>query len=143
MSLERKLEKIICVIERLKSEINVDSLLIVEGERDIRALREIGIACNIIAIKSSGKRISDIIDEIISTGSKEIILLMDFDRRGRELTKHIVESLKAARIKVDISFWREIHNILSNDIKDIESLATYIRTLRRKVEGCETTNLLN
>lgn len=144
MSLERKLEKISCVIERLKSEISLDALLVVEGEKDIKALREMGIACNIIAVKSSGKSVPDIIDEIISTGSKEIILLMDFDRRGKELTKCLAESLKAAReIKVDVSFWREIYNILNNDVKDIEGLATYIKTLKRKVEGNETINLLN
>ncbi|MEM1602419.1 MAG: toprim domain-containing protein [Candidatus Bathyarchaeia archaeon] len=143
MGLERKLEKISCVIERLKSEISVDALLVVEGEKDIKALRDMGIACNIVAVKSSGKSVPDIIDEIISTGSKEIILLMDFDRRGKELTKRLVESLEAARIKVDISFWKEIYSILNNDVKDIEGLAAYIRTLKRKVEGNETINLLN
>ncbi|MBS7623999.1 toprim domain-containing protein [Candidatus Bathyarchaeota archaeon] len=143
MGLERKLEKISYVIERLKSEISVDALLVVEGEKDIKALRDMGIACNIVAVKSSGKSVPDIIDEIISTGSKEIILLMDFDRRGKELTKRLVESLEAARIKVDISFWKEIYSILNNDVKDIEGLAAYIRTLKRKVEGNETINLLN
>jgi len=143
LGLERKLEKISYVIERLKSEISVDALLVVEGEKDIKALRDMGIACNIVAVKSSGKSVPDIIDEIISTGSKEIILLMDFDRRGKELTKRLVESLEAARIKVDISFWKEIYSILNNDVKDIEGLAAYIRTLKRKVEGNETINLLN
>ncbi|MEM1607261.1 MAG: toprim domain-containing protein [Candidatus Bathyarchaeia archaeon] len=134
-SLERKLEKINCIIERLKSETSMGALLVVEGEKDARALREIGIMSDIIAVKSRGKKLADIVDEIISAGSREIILLMDFDRRGKELTKLLAKSLEAARIKVELSFWQSFSSLLSNDVKDIEGLATYIETLRKKIEN--------
>ncbi|MEM3715666.1 MAG: toprim domain-containing protein [Candidatus Bathyarchaeia archaeon] len=134
-SLERKLEKINCIIERLKSETSMGALLVVEGEKDARALREIGIMSDIIAVKSRGKKLADIVDEIISAGSREIILLMDFDRRGKELTKLLAKSLETARIKVELSFWQSFSSLLSNDVKDIEGLATYIETLRKKIEN--------
>lgn len=134
-SLERKLEKINCVIERLKSETSTGALLVVEGEKDARALREIGIMSNIITVKSRGKSLTEIVDEIISAGSREIILLMDFDRHGRELTKLLAKSLEAARIRVELSFWLSFSSLLSNDVKDVEGLATYIKTLRKKVEN--------
>lgn len=134
-SLERKLEKINCIIERLKSEASMGALLIVEGEKDVKALREIGIISGVIAIKSCGKSLPEIVDEIVSTGSREIILLMDFDRRGKEITKRLAKSLEAARIRVELNFWQSLSNLLGNDIKDIEGLSTYIRTLRRKVEN--------
>ncbi|MEM2539467.1 MAG: toprim domain-containing protein [Candidatus Bathyarchaeia archaeon] len=134
-SLVRKLEKINCIIERLKSETSMGALLVVEGEKDARALREIGIMSDIIAVKSRGKKLADIVDEIISAGSREIILLMDFDRRGKELTKLLAKSLEAARIKVELSFWQSFSSLLSNDVKDIEGLATYIETLRKKIEN--------
>ncbi|MCX8171953.1 MAG: toprim domain-containing protein [Candidatus Bathyarchaeota archaeon] len=133
--LERKLEKISCVIERLKGEVSTGALLVVEGEKDVEALREIGIMSDVIAIKSCGKNLPEIIDEIVSAGSREIILLMDFDRHGKELIKRLAEPLEAARIKVELSFWQSLSNLLSDDVKDVEGLAKYIRTLRRKVKG--------
>jgi len=131
---KRKLEKIDCLLERLRSEASNGALIVVEGEKDVESLRAIGIRSEIFPIKSRGKSLPDIIDEIGYVGSKEIILLMDFDSHGRELTERLTRSLERMKIKFNLTFWRELSTLLNNDLKDIEGLATYIETLRRKVE---------
>lgn len=132
-SLERKLERIICLIEELRSETSKGALLLVEGERDTEVLRAIGIECKILAVKSRGKNLQDVLDEIGWFGDREIILLMDFDRRGRELATRLVQNLERMKIKFNLGFWRELSRLLENDLKDIEGLATYIETLRKKI----------
>lgn len=134
-SFERKLEKINCLIEKLKCESLSDALLVVEGEKDVESLKTIGIEGDILAIKSSGKNLSDMMDKIISLNKKEIILLMDFDRHGKELTEYLTKTLERMKVKLNLNFWRELSNLLNNDLKDIEGLARYIETLKRKVEG--------
>ncbi|MEM1529950.1 MAG: toprim domain-containing protein [Candidatus Bathyarchaeia archaeon] len=131
-SLERKIEKINCLIEDLKGETFTGALLIVEGERDIEALKAIGIESNILAVKSHGKSLQDIIDKIESIGDREIILLMDFDEHGRELTERLARNLERSKVKLNIEFWRKLCSLLGNDLKDVEGLATYIENLKRK-----------
>lgn len=136
-SLERKLERINWIIEELKDEASRGALLVVEGEKDAEALRSIGIECNILTIKSFGRSLQDVVDEIGWFSDREIILLMDFDRRGRELTRHLSQNLERMRVKFNLNFWKELSSLLDNDLKDVEGLATYIETLRRKV-GCKS-----
>jgi len=129
---ERKLERINCLIEKLKSESSSGVLVVVEGEKDARALRAIGIKSEILTIKSHGRNLTDVVDEISSAGDREIILLMDFDRRGREITERLTKILGGMKVKLNLNFWREFSSLLNNDLKDVEGLAKYIETLSRK-----------
>jgi len=131
---ERKLEKIDCLLERLRDESSNGALIVVEGEKDVRSLRAIGVKSEIFAIKSCGRSLPDVIDEIGCGGDREVILLMDFDSHGRELTERLARSLERTKVKLNLTFWRELSSLLNNDLRDIEGLAAYIETLRRKVE---------
>jgi 5S rRNA maturation endonuclease (ribonuclease M5) len=132
-SLERKLEKLNLLIERLRNEASAGALLIVEGEKDIESLKAIGVEDNnIIAFKSLRKNFYDLVDEI-SSANREVILLMDFDRRGRELMERLAKILEEIGVKVNAFFWRNFHDLLNADVKDVEGLATYLGNLRRKV----------
>ncbi|MBS7640155.1 MAG: toprim domain-containing protein [Candidatus Bathyarchaeia archaeon] len=132
-SLERKFERLNYLIERLKDEISRGALLIVEGKRDILSLKYIGVNGNVIAIKSGRKTLQETLDEISSL-NKEVILLMDFDRRGKELTERLRRFLEETKVKVNLRFWKELCELLNGDIKDVEGLAVCLENLRRKVE---------
>lgn len=132
-SLERKFERLNYLIERLKDEAYAGALLIVEGEKDVISLRSIGISSGVIAIKSHGKTLQDIMDTISSYGG-EVIILTDFDRKGRELAERLHKSLEGVRVKVNLRYWKELYELLNGDIKDIEGLATCLNNLRRKIE---------
>lgn len=132
-SLERKFERLNYLIERLKDETFAGALLIVEGKRDVLSLKSIGVDGNIIAIKSNRKTLQEVLDEISSL-NREVILLMDFDRRGKELTERLCRFLEGTKVKVNLKFWRELCELLNGDIKDVEGLAVCLENLRRKVE---------
>lgn len=131
-NLERKIERIVFLLEKLKDESSEGVLLLVEGQRDAEALRSIGVKSEILAVKSCGESFIDIIERIERCGRKEIILLMDFDRYGREITERLIQNLERAKVKINLSFWRELLSLVERDLKDIEGLVTYLETLERK-----------
>ena len=131
-SLKKKLEIVRQLLERLAEESAKGVLIIVEGQNDIAALRKLNINGDTISAKSSGKSFVDVLSEVESLGRNEIILLLDFDRRGTEWTKRIVQRLERTRIKSNMFFWNGLKSIVGKDVKDVEGLAAYLETLRKK-----------
>jgi len=129
---ERRLEEIRRVLEKLKARMADGVLVIVEGQKDIDSLRHLGAVGDILPAKSSGKSLLDTLIEIERREAKEAILLMDFDRRGREWTMRLARHLEAMKIKPNLTFWRQLLGLAGRDVKDIESLARYIETLNKK-----------
>jgi 5S rRNA maturation endonuclease (ribonuclease M5) len=52
-------------------------------------------------VKTGGKSFLDVAAEIGCQPTSEVILLLDFDRRGREGTKLLQQSLERVQIKVN------------------------------------------
>jgi len=134
-NIEKTTEKVLELLDRLINESAKDTLIIVEGRKDVNTLRKLGIEGNIIAAKTRGKSILDVFGEVEKLGSREVVVLMDFDRRGRELTKRLVQGFERMRIKSNLVFWRELRRLVGREVKDIEGLASYIETLKRKTEN--------
>ena len=130
---ERKLEKILKLLERLTTELTKGTPIIVEGRNDVNALHELDLEGDIISAKSSGKSFLDVLGEVERRGKREVILLMDFDRQGKEWTNRLARRLEEIRITPNLLFWKRLLGLVGHDIKDIEGLATYLETLRKKV----------
>ncbi|BCB95232.1 hypothetical protein JZK55_01540 [Dissulfurispira thermophila] len=118
--------------ERLKEvfeslyEINKRIPIIVEGKRDIIALRKIGLVGNIIALHR-GKGLYEFCDEIAERFHK-IILLMDWDEKGENLHRNVSEHLRG--MWEEFSPFREVIKILcQKDIKDIEGIPVLLERL--------------
>ena len=75
----------------------------------------------------------DLICDVEESGAREVILLFDFDRRGKEWTKTVRQRLEIARIKADLTFWSELLGLAGKEVKDIEGLAAYLETLKKKL----------
>jgi len=133
--LEKKTEKILQLLERLTEESAKGIPIIVEGKNDINALQRLNVKGDIISAKASGKSLLDVVSEVEGTGKREVILLLDFDRRGREWTKRLTQHFEKMRIKSNLLFWRKLLGLVGRDVKDIEGLATYMETLRKKCGG--------
>jgi 2,5-diamino-6-(ribosylamino)-4(3H)-pyrimidinone 5'-phosphate reductase len=133
--LEKKVEKILQLLDKLTNELVKGTPIIVEGRNDIKALDELGLAGDIISAKSSGKSLLDLLGEVEKRGKREVILLMDFDRRGRELTSRLAKRLERMRIIPNLRFWKGLFSLVGHDVKDIEGLATYLKNLSRKTRG--------
>ena len=133
--LKEKEEKILQILEALAEESAKGAPIVVEGKKDVEALRALGVAGTMLTVKTGGKSFLNTVSEIEEMGVPEVILFLDFDRRGKEGTKHLKQSLERAKIKPNIKFWRELSALVGKEIQCVESLTAYLNTLRTKVSA--------
>lgn len=126
-------ERIEQILECLKEESGKGKPIIVEGKNDTETLRTLCVEGKIISAKTGGKSRLDVISEIEKTGAREVILLLDFDKRGREWTDVLKEQLEKAKIKIDLTIWNGLLRFAGRELKDIEGLAAYMKTLKKKI----------
>jgi len=129
---EKRLERINKLLERLEKQSAKGTPIVVEGRNDVTALHRLGITGDIILAKTSGKSFLDVIGEIEQRKSREVVLLFDFDRRGKEWTQRMASCLETMRVTPNLVFWRMLLALVGRDVKDIEGLATYLETLKNK-----------
>jgi len=133
-SLKEKEEKIKQLIVRLAEESAKGTPIVVEGKKDARALRELGVNGTIVTIKTGGKSFLEATEEIEALGAHEVTLLLDFDRRGIEGTMRLQSNFERLKIKVNMKFWLELRAFVGREIQCIESLTSYLNTLREKTK---------
>jgi 2,5-diamino-6-(ribosylamino)-4(3H)-pyrimidinone 5'-phosphate reductase len=126
------MEKILRLLERLGKETAKGVPIIVEGKNDVYALQKLDVNGDFILAKTAGKSFLDTLSEVEKKEKQEVILLMDFDKRGKEWTKRLTQHLEKMRIKPNSFFWKELLSLLRREVKDIEGLATYVETLKKK-----------
>lgn len=131
--LKEKEERILQTLERLAQKSTKGIPIIVEGKKDVDTLRTLAIDGKIVEAKTSGKCMLDVVSEIEASGTREAILLLDFDRRGREWTKHLKQHLEKMRIKPNTVIWKKLRSIVGREVKDVEGLSSYMETLKRKI----------
>ncbi|MCW3984068.1 MAG: toprim domain-containing protein [Candidatus Bathyarchaeota archaeon] len=134
MSTRRKerLEKIEEIIAKLSEEAAKGKPIVVEGKKDADALCELGVSGKVLTVKTGGKSFLQATTEIEAFGACEVILLLDFDRRGKEGTKRLQQNLERDQIKANIRFWRELAALVNRDVQCIESLPAYLATAQQK-----------
>ena len=81
---KEKQEKIQQIISKLCEESAKGKPIIVEGKKDCQTLQELGVSGRILTLKTGGKSFLQAIEAIELLGVSEVILLLDFDRRGKE-----------------------------------------------------------
>ena len=129
---EKRLERINKLLERLEQQSAKGTPIVVEGKNDVIALHRLGVTGDIILAKTSGKSFLDVISEIEQRKSRKVVLLFDFDRRGKEWTQRMARCLEEMRITPNLVFWRMLLGLVGRDVKDIEGLAGYIKNLKNK-----------
>ncbi len=140
---KEKLEKIEQIITQLIEKSSEGTPLIVEGKKDADALQELGAKGPILMVKTGGKSFLEATVEIQRLCSREVILLLDFDRRGQEGTKHLQESLEWEKILVNLKFWHALRAIAGREIQCIEGLPKYLSTLKKSLIFCYPANQLS
>ena len=127
MDYEKSLEDLEEALFGLREE-NKTVPIIVEGDKDIEALRKLNITGEIIRF-NVGLSIPDFCD-MISQKYKNIILLTDWDRKGGYLCSTIKKNLES-RVGCNTRY-REIFAKRSM-IRTLEGLPSWIETLRKKI----------
>lgn len=123
MTLNRRQEIFMKLAYLLIDESDKGVPIIVEGKKDLEALKRIGVKGKICCIKSSRLNFTDLIDELKE--EKEMIIMTDFDKEGDELARQLSSALIQMRVKVNISIRSRMKNLVKKDIKAIEELADY------------------
>ena len=134
-ALQRKAELLTELLEKLAIESTKGVPIVVEGQKDIGALRQLNVEGKIVSSKTSGKSFLDILTEIENLKAHEVILLLDFDRRGVEWTHRLKQHLEKTRIKPNLTYWNELYGLVGRDLKDIEGLPAFIETLANKTRN--------
>ena len=88
-----------------------------------------------VTVKTGGKSFLEATMEIEALGAREVILLLDFDRRGKEGTKRLKESLERSKIKANLEFWRKLQGLVGREIQCVESLVSYLDTINEKTNN--------
>ena len=116
---ENEIAEIKKFIDLLNSE--KDSVVIVEGKRDSAALIKLGYSGKILEFHRFNGMIKF---TDFAAKYRKLILLLDGDRKGRYLTKKIIELLKH-RTKIDLLFKKKLVSITKGKIRFIEQLVCY------------------
>lgn len=128
---ERIFERMERLIQRLIAKSKFGIPIIVEGRKDERSLRRLGVEGNILCMKSAGQGFFDFIEKV--KPSREAIVLTDFDREGKHLSLQLLKELSSNRVKVDNSFRRQFGSLCRSDVRSVEELADYMERLRQMV----------
>lgn len=128
MDYEKSIENIKKILEELKEECN-SKPIIVEGERDVKALLKLGFKCKIITA-NKGVSLTDFCD-MIARKYDEIIILTDWDKKGGYLCSTIRKNLQG-RVKCNI-YYRKIL-AQNSTTKKIEGIPSWIETTKKHIE---------
>jgi 5S rRNA maturation endonuclease (ribonuclease M5) len=134
-AVERKAKLLTELLQKLAAESAKGVPIVVEGQKDISALRKLNVEGRIVSSKTSGKSFLDILTEIENLKAREVILLLDYDRRGVEWTHRLKQHLEKTRIKPNLVFWNELYGLIGRDLKDIEGLPAFMETLQNKTRN--------
>lgn len=118
MSAKDNVEKIFKSLEDLK-ERNRSIPIVVEGKNDIKALRRLSFEGEILPLHS---RVTiEKFSRDISINHKEVILLLDWDSKGKRLTSSLIRHLNSYEVKTDLDFWKLCFSMVSQ-MSNVESL---------------------
>ncbi len=124
MRLKEEVEGLLEVLRKIKSE-RKDIPIIVEGRKDVKALRSLGIERDIIRIKK-GKSIFRIIEELRGEHEK-VIIMTDWDTTGGKLCYKIKKACESNAIVYDVDHRKQMIKFLKKEVKDVESIPSFIK----------------
>jgi len=100
--------------------------IIVEGKKDELALRKIGANGEIIKL-NTGQTILNFCEEIARKYT-EVIILPDWDSKGKQLFTKLIQNFKYNNVKTVKKFWREFKRFCSKEVREVEYLTKFLTT---------------
>jgi len=127
MDFKKSIEDLEKIIAELGEE-NRSIPIIVEGKKDIEALRKLDISGLIISV-NAGVPLIDFCDKIAQEHT-DIIILTDWDRKGGYLCRTIKRNLEG-RVNCNTKY-RELF-AKNAMIRTLEGLPSWLETMRKKL----------
>jgi 5S rRNA maturation endonuclease (ribonuclease M5) len=129
----KRLERIEELLSELSEHSESGAIIIVEGKRDILSLKRLGIEGNFEL--ATRHPLFNFSERIARLGS-EVIILTDWDRRGDLLAVKLSEYFNNFGLKPELQIRNKLKLMCQKEIKDVESLYTYVSNLRLKTGSC-------
>jgi len=108
-------------------------VILIEGRKDRLALSCLGIGGEILQVQDA-RGLFGVAEELARTG-KEAIILTDWDRKGGHLAQLLRNALKANEVRYDDTIRSRLSMLCKKEIKDIESLPSFISFLVQSASG--------
>jgi dTMP kinase len=131
MNAEDRYEKLLRVLESLVEK-NEDAPIIVEGERDVKALRALGLEGPILALHR-GVPILRFCEDL-AAGHRHAVILTDWDLKGGRLAKALREGLAATGVRYDDAIRARLAVLCRGVITEVEDLYRHMENLRPRDE---------
>lgn len=121
------------LIELLDELDNASSTIpiIVEGSRDREALQKLGVSGQIVVLNDGTSILNTC--ERLAENRHLAIILTDWDRKGGQLARMLMDALESCDMKHDTKFRAKLSRLAKKEIKDVESLPGYIKRLKNAV----------
>ncbi|MDD1741929.1 MAG: toprim domain-containing protein [Methanotrichaceae archaeon] len=103
------------------------AVIIVEGRRDEKALRALGIKGPIII--ASWRPALELAEEL-ARNYQNIIILTDWDDKGEEIALNIEQHLRCTSANTNLEIRTRLKKLVKKEIKDVESLNLYMERIR-------------
>jgi 5S rRNA maturation endonuclease (ribonuclease M5) len=121
------MDKVVSISEWVE-ELNLcRKCIIAEGPKDIKSLRAIGVENRIYQLSKTP--LYEII-EIIASETKDVVILTDFDKKGKELYGKLNSDLQKFGVRVDNGPREWL--LKNTKLSHIEGLSSYNDNLERK-----------
>ena len=101
------------------------TVVVVEGEKDRRALRRLGVRGRITPLHD-GRRLSGVAQSLARRGAR-VVVLTDWDSEGGHFAHRLKGFLQAEHIDFDLDLRRRLARILRGEIVHVEGLAGWAR----------------
>jgi 5S rRNA maturation endonuclease (ribonuclease M5) len=101
------------------------TVLVVEGDRDRRSVRALGIAGPVVAVHE-GRTLAGTARRLAEE-SRRVILLTDWDSEGGRLARRLKEFLTAESLELDLDYRRRLAAALRGELVHVEGLAGWAR----------------
>lgn len=125
MDSDERLERFQELLQELV-EANEDAAVLVEGRRDQAALKELGLAGEIL-VYNQGETMADFAEGL--RPRKQIIVLFDWDRKGGQLARLFQQKI-AGGVRLDLEFRRRLARL--SLVRCVEDLPSALRTIAKR-----------
>jgi 5S rRNA maturation endonuclease (ribonuclease M5) len=127
--IKQKLETLKELFREISSIVDV---IVVEGYRDIQALKNLGYEGKIISCQQVGVSDYEFLEKLVQN-FKKVLILSDFDQKGLRINKQFSTILEQSGIKIEHGFRREIGRFTAGlgvyAIEDLENLNKRINNM--------------
>ena len=107
-----------------------DHVVLVEGHKDVAALKAIGIDGDICCVQVVGGPVRA--SEYVWKAEKKAVILTDWDRRGGILAHELRDNLSSLGVEYDDTIRKDLAALTRTFAKDVESLDSVLNLLQNR-----------